>query len=124
MESAEQGILEHSHFKYGLDVESEIDIIEHKIEMNSEEDNLIQYNQISDSFKVEPSENEKEATTSTSQFSTQFVDCGPTIKEEKEEENVEFHKPLKSSYALHSFYQSDTYETKSDSVFQVDHCEE
>ena len=31
---------------------------------------------------------------------TQFVDCGPTIKEELIEENMEFHDPLTLSYAV------------------------
>ena len=35
--------------------------------------------------------------TNTRQFPTQFVDCGPTIKEEIKEENVEFHDPLRLS---------------------------
>ena len=64
----------------------------------------------SDNVKSEPPENEEEATTSTSQISTQFVDCGPTIKEEIKEENVEFHDPLRLSYAVQSLDEPVTYE--------------
>ena len=41
---------------------------------------------------------------------TQFVDCGPTIKEEIKEENVEFHDPLRLSYAVQSLDEPVTYE--------------
>ena len=40
----------------------------------------------------------------------QFVDCGPTIKEEIKEENVEFHDPLRLSYAVQSLDEPVTYE--------------
>ena len=38
--------------------------------------------------------------TNTGHIPTRFVDCGPTIKEEIKEENVEFHDPLRLSYAV------------------------
>ena len=52
----------------------------------------------------------EETTTSTSQISTQFVDCGPTIKEEIKEENVEFHDPLSLSNDVQSLNEPVTYE--------------
>ena len=53
---------------------------------------------------------QNQVTASTSQISTQFVDCGPTIKEEIKEENVEFHDPLRLSYAVQSLDEPVTYE--------------
>ena len=46
----------------------------------------------------------------TVRIATQFVDCGPTIKEEIKEENVEFHDPLRLSYAVQSLDEPVTYE--------------
>ena len=43
-------------------------------------------------------------------YFTQFVDCGETIKEEIKEENVEFHDPLRLSYAVQSLDEPVTYE--------------
>ena len=48
--------------------------------------------------------------TNTGHIPTQFVDCGPTIKEEIKEENVEFHDPLRLSYAVQSLDEPVTYE--------------
>ena len=41
---------------------------------------------------------QNQITALTSQISTQFVDCGPTIKEEMKEENMDFQDPLRLSY--------------------------
>ena len=96
VESGKQVLFEHSYFK----------------QSNESQELLTQVidNQISDIIKNEPAENEEEATTSTSQISTQFVDCGPTIKEEIKEENVEFHDPLRLSYVVQSLDEPVTYE--------------
>ena len=143
---------------------SEIDIVEHKLEPISEEDNVkvelptqVTDNQISDIIKIETSESQENSehqemsaslsynpylcvqcwnffsiesdyinhktichgntsllqnqiTASTSQNLTQFVDCGETIKEEIKEENVEFHDPLRLSFAVQSLDEPVTYE--------------
>ena len=41
---------------------------------------------------------------------TLFVDCCKTIEEEIKEENVEFHDPLRLSYAVQSLDEPVTYE--------------
>ena len=52
---------------------------------------------------------QNQVTASTS-HNLQFVDCGETIKEEIKEENVEFHDPLRLSYAVKSLDEPVTYE--------------
>ena len=52
---------------------------------------------------------QNQVTASTS-HNLQFVDCGETIKEEIKEENVEFHDPLRLSYAVQSLDEPVTYE--------------
>ena len=66
-------------------------------------------NQISHIIKSETPESQ-ETVASTSQNLTPFVDCGETIKEEIKEENVEFHDPLRLSYAVQSLDEPVTYE--------------
>ena len=65
-------------------------------------------NQISDIIKSETSESEE--TVASTSHNLQFVDCGETIKEEIKEENVEFHDPLRLSYAVQSLDEPVTYE--------------
>ena len=149
---------------FNCEIISEIDIVEHKLEPISEEDNVkvelptqVTDNQISDIIKIETSESQENSehqemsaslsynpylcvqcwnffsiesdyinhktichgntsllqnqiTASTSQNLTQFVDCGETIKEEIKEENVEFHDPLRLSFAVQSLDEPVTYE--------------
>ena len=58
----------------------------------------------------QPSSSSLNIETNTAHIPTQFVDCGPTIKEEIKEENVEFHDPLRLSYAVQSLDEPVTYE--------------
>merc|ERR1719427_2478248 len=86
---------------------SEIDIVEHKIEVNSEEDNVkveLPTQELSNDEKCcqESSSSSQNVETNTVNIPTQFVDCGPEIKEEIKEENVESHDPLRLSYAVQS----------------------
>ena len=66
-------------------------------------------NQISHIIKCETLESQ-ETVASTSQNLTEYVDCGETIKEEIKEENVEFHDPLRLSFAVQSLDEPVTYE--------------
>jgi len=101
------------------DLESDIDITEHKIEMNSEDNVMIDLptqvtdNKISnDIIKSETLESE-ETVASTSHYLTQFVDCGEreTIKEEIKEEVEEYQRdPLRLSNAVQSLDELVTYE--------------
>ena len=84
---------------------SEIDNVEHKLEPISEEDNVkveSDYINHKTTCHGNTSSLQNQVTASTSQNLTPFVDCGPEIKEEIKEENVEFHDPLRLSYAVQS----------------------
>ena len=96
VESGKQVLFEHSYFKQSNE--------------GQELPTQVIDNQLSDIIKSEPAENEGEATTSTPQISTLFVDCGPTIKEEIKEENIEFHDPLRLSYVVQSLDEPVTFE--------------
>ena len=65
-------------------------------------------NQISDIIKSETSLSEE--TVASISHHLEFVNCGETIKEEIKEENMEFHDPLRLSYAVQSLDEPVTYE--------------
>ena len=58
----------------------------------------------------ESSSSSQNVETNTGDIPTQFVDCGPEIKEEMKEENVEFHDPLRLSFDVQSLDEPVTYE--------------
>ena len=64
--------------------------------------------QILNIIKTETLESEETVTSTANNL--EFVDCGETIKEEIKEENVEFHDPLRLSYAVQSLDEPVTYE--------------
>ena len=98
---------------FNCEIISEIDNVEHKLEPISEEDNVkveSDYINHKTTCHGNTSSLHNQITASTSQNLTQFVDCGETIKEEIKEENVEFHDPLRLSFAVQSLDEPVTYE--------------
>ena len=117
-------MLEHCYFKYLLDHDNSVQTSDYKQTNDYQEDTQLEIKQeffelleqqvdsnieISDIVKCETLESQ-ETVGSTSHNLTEYVDCGETIKEEIKEENVEFHDPLRLSFAVQSLDEPVTYE--------------
>ena len=86
---------------------STIEIVDHKIEPNGDEDNVMV-----ELTTQKTDDHISETTDSSSQKLTQFIDCGHTIKEEiKEEVDEEYQPdPLRLSNGVQSLEEPFTYE--------------